>query len=97
MQTQQRARHAAIVAQPLKFIQDVILKKNAVLCWGDLRANTAQGEPPTGDRIKKLIRHRGRHPTGGYGPNGAKTATQNDMGADLGDSPGHADEVEAFD
>jgi hypothetical protein len=26
-----------------------------------------------------------------------KTATQNDMGADLGDSPGHADEVGAFD
>jgi hypothetical protein len=30
-------------------------------------------------------------------PNGAQTATQSDMGADLGESPGHANEVEAFD
>jgi hypothetical protein len=34
------------------------------------RAATAQGEQPPGDRIKKPIKHWGRHPTGGYGPNG---------------------------
>jgi hypothetical protein len=30
-------------------------------------------------------------------PNGAQTATQSDMGAGLGESPGHASKVEAFD
>jgi hypothetical protein len=30
-------------------------------------------------------------------PNGAQSATQSDMGADLGESPGRANEVEAFD
>jgi hypothetical protein len=34
--------------------------------------------------------------TGEDFPNGAQTATPSDMGAELGDSPGHASEVEAF-
>jgi hypothetical protein len=38
-----------------------------------------------------------QHPTGRKIPNGAQTATQSDMGADLGESPGQANEVEAFD
>jgi hypothetical protein len=33
------------------------------------------------------------NPTGEDIPNGAQTATQSDMGADLGESPGHATEV----
>jgi hypothetical protein len=37
------------------------------------------------------------NPTGENIPNGAQTATQSDMGADLGEGPGHASEVEAFD
>jgi hypothetical protein len=37
------------------------------------------------------------NPTGEDIPNGAQTATQSDMGADLDESPGHASEVEAFD
>jgi hypothetical protein len=42
--------------------------------------------------------NRGQHPTGRKSPNGAQTATQSDMGADLGESPGQqANEVEAFD
>jgi hypothetical protein len=42
-------------------------------------------------------KHRGQHPTGRKSPNGAQSATQSNMGADLGESPGHANEVEAFD
>jgi hypothetical protein len=33
--------------------------------------------------IKKPIRHRGRHPAVGYIPNGAQSAAQSDIGADL--------------
>jgi hypothetical protein len=36
------------------------------------------------------------NPTGEDIPNGAQTATQSDMGAELGEGPGHASEVEAF-
>jgi hypothetical protein len=39
----------------------------------------------------------GSTPTGRKSPNGAQTATQSDMGADLGESPGRANEVEALD
>jgi hypothetical protein len=42
-------------------------------------------------------KNRGQHPTGRKSPNGAQTATQSDMGADLGESPGRANEVEALD
>jgi hypothetical protein len=35
-------------------------------------------------------KNRGQHPTGRKSPNGAQTATQSDMGAVLGESPGHA-------
>jgi hypothetical protein len=37
------------------------------------------------------------NPTGEDIPHGAQTATHSDMGAGLGESPGHASEVEAFD
>ena len=42
-------------------------------------------------------KNRGQHPAGRKSPNGAQSATQSDMGADLGESPGRANEVEAFD
>jgi hypothetical protein len=47
---------------------------------------TGAGNPtaPTGEDIR-------------ISQNGAQTATQSDMGAELGESPGHASEVEAFD
>jgi hypothetical protein len=48
-------------------------------------------------RTKKLITTGLGNPTGEDIPNGAQTATQSDMGAELGESPGHAtSEVEAF-
>jgi hypothetical protein len=48
------------------------------------------------DRLKDK-KNRGQHPAGRKSPNGAQSATQSDMGADLGESPGRANEVEAFD
>jgi hypothetical protein len=47
--------------------------------------------------IKSYTSAGNRRPTGEGIPNGAQTATQSDMGAGLGESPGHASEVEAFD
>jgi hypothetical protein len=57
--------------------------------------------PQLGGRHKtwtdRRTKNRRQHPTGRKSPNGAQSATQSDMGADLGESPGHANEVEAFD
>jgi hypothetical protein len=98
MQTQQRARHAAsskaakiYTRRHTKKCGDEPGEAEAVrFILGDScgpQRHRASHQRETGDRIKKPIRH-----TGEYGPNGAKTATQSDMGVDLGDSPGHANE-----
>jgi hypothetical protein len=46
---------------------------------------------------ERRTKNRGQHPTGRKSPNGAQMAIQSDLGADLGESPGHANEVDAFD
>jgi hypothetical protein len=48
------------------------------------------------EKLKPIITGAG-NPTGEDIPKSAQTATQSDMGVDLGESPGHANEVEAFD
>jgi hypothetical protein len=78
------ARGTQLAAQPLRFIQDVILKKcravphaqaDAIEILGALPAghNGPGRRAATGREVKKLRtrrKHRGRHLTGGYGPNG---------------------------
>jgi hypothetical protein len=88
----------------LKFIQDVIPKTDFFpplfllglfgclpwLIWGDIwNCNKER-------RIKKPVITGLGNPTDEDIPNGAQTATQSDMGAELGESPGHASEVKAF-
>ena len=59
------------------------------------RTHSTQG--PIINGYKKPIITGAGNPTGEDIPNGAQTATQSDMGAELGESPGHASEVlEAF-